>query len=152
MQTEFEFVLPKGYVDRAGNLHRKGTMRLATAMDEIAPLRDPRVRANPAYHTVVLLTRVVTKLGSMPTIDTSVIEGLFTSDLAFLQELYRQHNELGPDPSGRVRCPSCGEQFEPLTMTDDLEVSAAEPAAPAGLPGMPPFASATNGAMAGTTS
>lgn len=137
MQTEFDFVLPKGYVDRAGNLHRTGTMRLATAMDEIAPLRDPRVRQNPAYHTVVLLTRVVTKLGSMPSIDTGMIEGLFTSDLAFLQELYRQKNELGPDPSGRVRCPACGDQFEPMALADEEPGPLA--AAPEGLPGMPPF-------------
>ena len=119
METEFEFFLPKGYVDRAGNLHRKGTMRLATALDEIAPLRDPRVRQNPAYHTVILLTRVITKLGTMPSVDTSVIEALFTTDLAFLQELYRQRNELGEDASGNVRCPACGDVFQPLTLGED---------------------------------
>jgi hypothetical protein len=112
MQTEFEFVLPKGFVDRAGNLHRKGTMRLATALDEITPLRDPRVRQNPAYHTVVLLARVITKLGTMPSIDTSVIEGMFTADLAFLQDFYRQKNELDVDAGGAVRCPGCGETFQ----------------------------------------
>src|SRR3990170_6309085 len=97
LQTEFDFTLPRGYVDRAGNLHRKGRMRLATAMDEIAPLRDPRVRQNSAYHTIILLTRVVTHLGTLPAIDTGIMEGLFTADLAFLQELYRQKNELVPD-------------------------------------------------------
>lgn len=116
MQTEFEFVLPRGYVDRAGNLHRKGRMRLATAADEIAPLRDPRVRQNPAYHTVILLTRVITELGTMPTIDTAVIEKLFTADLAFLQEFYRQKNELVGEVDGQLRCPSCGEQFVPYDL------------------------------------
>ena len=130
MQTEFEFFLPRGFVDRAGNLHRKGTMRLATAMDEITPLRDPRVRQNPAYHTVVLLARVITKLGTLPQVDTGVIEGLFTTDLAFLQEFYRQRNEL-VDDSGSVRCPACGEQFVPLSLEEDegpLPLPAAEAA------------------------
>jgi hypothetical protein len=139
MQTEFEFVLPKGYVDRAGNMHRKGTMRLATAMDEITPLRDPRVRSNPAYHTVILLTRVVTKLGTMPGIDTGVIEGLFTADLAFLQEFYRQKNELGEDPSGQVRCPACGDSFQPMALAEEEPAPVAlQP--PDEVPDMPPFA------------
>jgi hypothetical protein len=124
LQTEFEFTLPRGYVDRAGNVHRKGRMRLATAIDEIAPLRDPRVRQNHAYHTIILLTRVVTQLGSLPAIDTGVIEALFTSDLAFLQELYRQKNELTADESGTVRCPSCGEQFQPIELGEESEYAA----------------------------
>ena len=118
MQTEFDFVLPKGYVDRAGNVHRKGTMRLATAVDEITPLRDPRVRQNPAYHTVVLLTRVITKLGTLPRVDSGVIEGLFTADLAFLQDFYRQKNELDEDVSGLVRCPGCGDSFQSGAIAD----------------------------------
>ena len=92
LRTEFSFVLPRGYVDRSGTLHRRGTMRLATAMDEIAPLRDPRVRQNHAYLTVILLSRVVTQLGTLPMVDTSIIEEMFTSDIAFLQELYRRKN------------------------------------------------------------
>ena len=114
LQTEFDFTLPKGYVDRSGTLHRKGRMRLATAMDEITPLRDPRVRQNQAYHTIILLARVVTHLGTLPSVDTGVIEGLFTADLAFLQELYRTRNELVDPEAGEVRCPSCGEHFVPL--------------------------------------
>jgi hypothetical protein len=114
LQTEFDFTLPRGYVDRAGTVHRKGRMRLATALDEIAPLRDPRVRQNQAYHTVILLARVITSLGTLPAIDTGVIEGLFTADLAFLQELYRNKNELTEIEDGMVRCPSCGDEFVPL--------------------------------------
>lgn len=129
MQTEFEFTLPRGYVDRAGNLHRRGRMRLSTAMDEIAPLRDPRVRQNQAYHTIILLTRVITQLGTLPAIDTSIVEGLFTADLAFLQELYRQKNELGPDQEGLVRCPACGERFAPLEEAREEQESAAVPLA-----------------------
>jgi hypothetical protein len=114
LQTEFEFTLPRGFVDRAGNVHRHGRMRLATALDEIAPLRDPRVRQNAAYHTIILLTRVVTQLGTLPSIDTSVIESLFTVDLAFLQELYRQRNELIVSEDGQTQCPACGERFVPF--------------------------------------
>jgi hypothetical protein len=114
LQTEFDFTLPRGYVDRNGTVHRKGRMRLSTALDEIAPLRDPRVRQNQAYHTVILLARVITGLGTLPAIDTGVIEGLFTADLAFLQELYRNKNELVETQAGAVRCPSCGEEFVPL--------------------------------------
>lgn len=129
LQTEFEFVLPRGFVDRAGNVHRRGRMRLATALDEISPLRDPRVRSNQAYHTIILLTRVITQLGSLPSIDTSVIEGMFTADLAFLQELYRQKNELTSDGTGQVRCPSCGERFEPMEMREEPAEAAALPLA-----------------------
>src|ERR687896_543882 len=89
LQTEFEFTLPRGYVAPDGRLHKKGRMRLATAMDEIAPLRDPRVRANQAYLVIILLARVITQLGDVEVIDTGVIENLFTADLAYLQDLYR---------------------------------------------------------------
>lgn len=97
LQTEFEFVLPRGYVGPDGTLHRKGRMRLATAMDEIAPLRDPRVRANQAYLVIILLARVITQLGNVEVIDTGVIENLFSADLAFLQDFYRKINELQPE-------------------------------------------------------
>jgi hypothetical protein len=90
--TEIDFELPKGFVDDEGTLHRRGTMRLATAADEILPLRDPRVQQNEAYLTVIVLARVVTRLGSLPDINAIVIEGLFASDLAFLERLYEQVN------------------------------------------------------------
>lgn len=107
LQTEYEFILPKGYVDSSGTLHRKGTMRLATALDEISPLKDPRVRNNQAYLTIILLARVVTKLGSLsgPDIDSDVIENLFAADLAYLQAMYNRINSSTPDST---LCPSCG--------------------------------------------
>lgn len=111
MQTEFEFELPKGYVDANGDLHRRGTMRLATAADEILPLRDPRVQQNSGYLTIILLSRVVTKLGTLSTINTKVIEGLFTMDLAYLQDMYQRIN-LSDMPTYQVKCPHCEEQFE----------------------------------------
>lgn len=88
LQTEFEFTLPKGYVDKQGELHRTGTMRLATARDEIEPLRDLRVADNEAYLTVIMLARVVTRLGAMTEVTPNIIEGLFAADLAYLQEFY----------------------------------------------------------------
>lgn len=91
-QTEIEFTLPKGYVDSSGALHRQGVMRLATAADEILPLRDPRVQQNAAYLAVIVLARVIVKLGSLPDIDTRVVEGLFASDLDYLQRLYERIN------------------------------------------------------------
>jgi hypothetical protein len=96
-RTEIEFSLPKGYVDAAGNLHRKGVMRLATAADEILPLRDPRVQQNEAYLTVIVLARVIAKLGTLTDIDTGVIEGLYASDLSFLQRLYETLNAVEDD-------------------------------------------------------
>ena len=103
-QTEIEFELPKGYVDEAGALHRHGTMRLATAADEILPLRDPRVQQNEAYLAVIVLARVVTQLGSLTEVHTGVIENLYASDLAYLQRLYEKFNasdevepELAPE-------------------------------------------------------
>lgn len=96
-QTEIEFELPKGYLDEAGTLHRQGTMRLATAADEILPLRDPRVQQNEAYFVVIILARVITRLGSLPDINTGVIEGLYASDFAYLQRLYDKLNAVEPD-------------------------------------------------------
>lgn len=92
LQTEVEFTLPKGYVDASGMLHRQGVMRLATAADEILPLRDPRVQQNAAYLTIIVLARVITRLGSLADIDTRVIEGLFAADLDHLQRLYERIN------------------------------------------------------------
>ncbi len=94
-QTEIEFSLPKGYLDGDGNLHRDGTMRLATAADEILPLKDPRVKQNPAYLAIIVLSRVVTRLGSVPDINTKVVEGFFASDLNYLQALYETFNDDG---------------------------------------------------------
>lgn len=94
IQTEFELTLPKGYLDETGNLHRKGVMRLATAIDEIVPLRDPRVKSNPAYATVIILARVITKLGALEEVSPQVVEGFFACDLSYLQKFYRQINEL----------------------------------------------------------
>ncbi len=110
LRTEFPFVLPRGYVDDAGTLHREGSMRLATARDEILPLRDPRVRENEAYLTVLLLGRVVTRLGTLPSITPQVIEGMFASDLAFLQDLYRRVNQEGTSQAA-VTCPECHHEF-----------------------------------------
>ena len=105
--TEVEFELPKGYVDPAGSVHRTGVMRLATAADEIYPLKDPRVRTWPAYLIVLLLERVVTKLGSLPEVHAGVIEGLFSEDLAYLQDLYNRLNGLTATQMA-VTCPQCG--------------------------------------------
>ncbi len=111
LQTEFPFTLPRGYVDSEGNLHREGVMRLATASDEILPLKDPRVQSNPAYLLVILLSRVVTRLGSLEVINPKVVEGLFAADLNYLQDLYRHINENGHSRM-QTQCPHCGEQFE----------------------------------------
>jgi hypothetical protein len=111
LQTEFEFTLPRGYVDRDGAVHRHGVMRLATAMDEIAPMRDPRVRGNQAYLVVILLSRVIKKLGDLRDLNTGVIESLFSADLAYLQDFYRRINESGSDMV-EVVCPECEHHFE----------------------------------------
>jgi hypothetical protein len=110
LRTEFAFSLPRGYIDEEGTVHRQGTMRLATARDEIQPQRDPRVRENEAYLTVILLSRVVTKLGTVGRITPATIEGLFASDLAFLQDLYRRVNSEGHTQVG-VTCPACKHEF-----------------------------------------
>jgi hypothetical protein len=96
-QREFEFTLPKGYLDGEGNLHRSGVMRLSKAIDEIAPLRDPRVRSNPAYATVIILSRVITYLGALEEVSPNVIEDLYACDLNFLHQFYRQINELNEE-------------------------------------------------------
>ena len=110
LRTEYPFVLPRGYVDEDGTVHREGSMRLATARDEILPQRDPRVRDNEAYLTVLLLARTVTRLGTVSPISPQTIEGLFASDLAFLQDLYRRINQEGTTQAA-VTCPACQHAF-----------------------------------------
>ncbi len=110
VRTEFAFTLPVGYVDGAGAVHRQGTMRLATARDEILPLRDPRVRENEAYLTVILLSRVITSLGEVSPINPGVVENMFAADLAFLQDLYRRINAEGHTRVA-VTCPACEHDF-----------------------------------------
>jgi hypothetical protein len=106
LRTEFTFTLPRGYVDGSGRVHREGVMRLATARDELVPLHDDRVRENPAYLTVVLLARVITRLGTVTDVHAGIIESLFAADLAFLQDLYRRVNTEG-HTKAQVVCPAC---------------------------------------------
>ena len=113
--TEFPFTLPRGYLDSEGTLHRDGVMRLATAFDEIAPLKDPRVQANPGYLLIILLSRVITKLGDVTHINPKIMEGLYSADLAFLQEFYRRINGDGQSRV-HVECPHC-------TLPFDVEVN-----------------------------
>ncbi len=110
LQTEFEFELPRGYVDASGVVHKHGAMRLATARDELVPLHDDRVRENAAYLTVVLLGRVIPRLGALPEVHAGIIENMFASDVAFLQNLYRRINQEGHTRAA-VTCPSCKHDF-----------------------------------------
>ena len=110
-QTEYSFVLPRGYVDDMGNLHREGVMRLANAGDEILPLRDPRVQQNQGYLIILLLARVITKLGPLPAVDTRTIENLYTIDLAYLQDFYKRINTMEV-PVYKTTCPHCNKEVE----------------------------------------
>lgn len=107
-KTEHEFTLPLGFLDEAGDIHREGVMRLATAADEIEPLRDARVQRNPAYLSVILLSRVVTQLGSLDIVTPKTVESLFAADLEYLQSLYNELNH----GARLVTCPECGHAFE----------------------------------------
>src|ERR1041385_2689562 len=111
LQTEYEFTLPMGYADAEGALQREGVMRLATAADEILPLKDPRVQSNQAYLILILLSRVITRLGSVAQINPKVIEGFYAADLAYLQEFYNQINRNGK-ASVETLCPRCAHEFE----------------------------------------
>jgi hypothetical protein len=110
LRTQFDFVLPRGYVDDDGVVHREGTIRLATARDELLPLYDGRVRERPEWLTVVLLSRVITRLGTIDNVTDWMIEHLFASDLAFLQDLYRRVNQEG-HTRALVTCPGCSHEF-----------------------------------------
>jgi hypothetical protein len=110
LKTEYEFTLPVGYVDKDGNVHREGVMRLANAKDEIVPLNDLRVQRNRAYLIIVLLSRVIRRIGSISDVNTGVIENLFAADLRYLEEMYNRINE--DEATISVTCPSCGHVFE----------------------------------------
>lgn len=110
-RTEFPFTLPHGYLDAEGNLHRDGIMRLSTAADEITPLRDPRVQRNSGYLIIILLARVITRLGAIEQLNTKMIEELFSGDLVYLQDFYQRINHNG-NTRFRVACPHCSGEFE----------------------------------------
>jgi hypothetical protein len=111
LQTEYEFTLPLGYLDKEGGLHKTGIMRLATAADEILPQRDERVRGNPAYLTIIALSRVIVRLGDVQHINTGTVENLFTADLEYLQDLYNTINQIAVGAMD-VACPRCAEPVE----------------------------------------
>ena len=116
IQTEHKFILPMGYADETGTLHKEGSMRLATAADEILPMKDPRVQQNPAYLSIMLLARVITGLGDIKQVNAKVIEGLFTADLAYLQEMYNRINQNGSNTI-KAACPKCEHGFEVEVVT-----------------------------------
>ncbi len=119
MTTVYDFELPRGYVDSAGAVHKRGKMRLATAGDEIAATRDPRVLANPSYLTIVVLASVIAELEGVDAIVPTVIERLFTADLAFLQDMYQRINDVEP-PVIQVTCPECGKaSVVPINFTQE---------------------------------
>lgn len=118
LQTEFEFTLPKGYVDDEGTVHTEGRMRLATAADEIKPLNDPQVQENGSYLTIVLLSRVVTELGSVEEVTPEIIESLFVPDLTYLQGLYEQINDGGTDFADVMETPDAVDPAEGDEVTD----------------------------------
>jgi hypothetical protein len=120
MNTEFAFTLPRGYIDASGAVHREGVMRLATARDEILPLQDYRVQSNRAYLVIVLLSRVVTKLGEHTHVTVDMIENLFSTDLAYLQEFYRKINEEGGTPKHHITCPKCAHEMDVDMVTGAL--------------------------------
>lgn len=111
LQTEYTFLLPRGYVDENGTVHQQGTMRLATALDEITPLRDPRVRNNEAYLVVILLAQVITSLGSITNVSPEIVEDMFAADIAYLQDFYRRINDVD-NPVLMTTCPNCQHRFE----------------------------------------
>ncbi|MFE5806851.1 MULTISPECIES: hypothetical protein [unclassified Streptomyces] len=111
LRTEFEFELPRGYVDEAGTVHRHGSMRLATARDELRPLIDLRVKENPAYLSVVLLSQVITRLGTVTDVHAGIVERMYATDVAFLQDFYRRVNSEGHTRAA-VTCPHCEGGFE----------------------------------------
>lgn len=122
MQTEFGFTLPRGYIDDAGALHRDGVMRIARAIDEVAPFEDKRASANEAYLSILLLSRVIVRLGNVSPVPPAVIEKLFASDFAYLQELYVSLN----DEANRfleTECPRCGERFGLDLLSEPLEAA-----------------------------
>ncbi|MFE0104601.1 hypothetical protein [Streptomyces sp. NPDC059009] len=111
LRTEFPFTLPRGYVDSRGTVHREGVMRLATARDELVPLTDTRVRDNPAYLSVVLISRLITRLGGLTDVHVGIVEEMFAADLGYLQRFYEKINTDGSSLAATV-CPECGHGFD----------------------------------------
>ena len=120
LQREYEFTLPKGYMDEEGGVHRRGVMRLATALDEIEAAKAPGTKENGDYMSVVLLSRVVSRLEGVDNVTPEIIGGMFTADFAFLQNMYETINSA-EDPVIHVQCPFCNKSF-----TDTLNFASGE--------------------------
>lgn len=110
MKLEYDFTLPRGYVDKSGGVHRQGTMRLATAADEIQPIRDPRVQQNPEYLSILILSRVITQIEGCDRITPEIIESLYLADMNFLKNMYQSINEID-GPVIETTCPNCGKKL-----------------------------------------
>jgi len=126
LRTEFDFTLPKGYVGNDGTLHRQGTMRLATARDEIEPLRDRTIDGpDDPYLTILVLARVITSLGTLTEVGIDEVEGLFAADLAFLQDLYGIIN-FGDQADVEALQASVLpiDEVDDLDIADDVEIDA----------------------------
>lgn len=120
-RTEYFFTLPMGFVDKDGNIHKEGIMRMANVRDIIQPMKDPRVQQNPKYLMVILLSRVIVSLGNLSSVDTKVIEGLYTMDLEYLQDLYHRVNTM-ERPVYNGTCPHCGEMVEiPVSFMETVD-------------------------------
>ncbi len=120
LRTEYEFVLPKGYLDQNGTLHKRGLMRLAMARDELEPLRDPTISsADDPRLTIIVLARVVRRLGTLELVTAHEIEGLFAADLAYLQDFY-----------GVINFGTPADVEAMLEAQEELERAANPPAAP----------------------
>lgn len=120
LQTLFDFTLPMGYVDEKGTLHKKGTIRLATAADEILPMKDPRVEQNPTYLTVIIFSRVISSLGDLKSITPKTIEDLFAGDFAYLQDMYNRINQNGSNTI-KTSCPKCKHKYKLEVQTEGEE-------------------------------
>lgn len=109
--TEFTFILPRGLVDANGVIQQQGVMRLATARDELLAQKHRHVQAYPEYVTLVLLSQVITQLGTLEAVSPEDLENLFTQDLAYLRELYNRVNQVGSAKLS-VHCPQCSHRFQ----------------------------------------
>ncbi|MGF1521678.1 MAG: phage tail assembly protein [Leptolyngbyaceae cyanobacterium] len=122
--TQFDFMLPRGLLDESGAVHRKGTMRLATAKDELVVDKDPRGKGSSTYQTLLMLSQVVTQLGTLTRVMPEQLEGLFTKDLAYLREFYNRINQTG-SALIQTQCPQCNQAFDV-----ELMLSGESPATP----------------------
>lgn len=110
LSTEFPFTLPRGLIDAQRQVHRRGSVRLATVKDELLVQSLPSVGNNPAHKSLLMLSQVISRLRGLSLVSLDILEQLTLRDIIYLREFSNRVNQQG-DIYIPTECPHCQAQF-----------------------------------------